>query len=261
MYVNKKKISGVNDVDKSSTEKIYKQYLRIFKKGAYNYIREDVDPMTNQAVPRKYFSGGCFMGDSAMWTQTLQVPDPSVLPRILKGYTGSNFAMANVELSAIGQDPLVDLQADSAQLSKSILSKFFIIVALAAAAGSAHAAIITPNADGKTLHVQVNNPKDTFSGILHDAHYERLYGPNGAVAKVGEVVKGQIPNVKLIYLDAAMIFPTPAATAEARLAAKGATAEAAPQQAAPVSQAGTEIKAPAPAPHRAFDVNVLRPNG
>ena len=62
-YVNKKKISGIDGVDKNSKEQIYKQYLHIYKTGAYNYIREDVDPISQQVVPRKYFSGGLFFGD------------------------------------------------------------------------------------------------------------------------------------------------------------------------------------------------------
>jgi len=39
-------------------EHIYQQYLQAFKKGVYNYIKEDQDPITQQLVPRKYFSGG-----------------------------------------------------------------------------------------------------------------------------------------------------------------------------------------------------------
>jgi len=44
---------GINDV-----EAIYQRYLKAFKKGAFNYIKEDVDPTTGQTIPRKYFSGG-----------------------------------------------------------------------------------------------------------------------------------------------------------------------------------------------------------
>ena len=43
----------INDV-----EQIYQRYLQAFKKGVYNYIKEDVDPMTQVTTPRKYFSGG-----------------------------------------------------------------------------------------------------------------------------------------------------------------------------------------------------------
>ena len=55
VYVNKKKISGVDGVEKNVAERIYKQYLRIFKVGAYNYIREDVDPSLSKNDPAKIF--------------------------------------------------------------------------------------------------------------------------------------------------------------------------------------------------------------
>ena len=58
IYVDRKKIVGVNIDDKDEKEKIYQQYLQAFKKGVYNYIKEEVDPMSQEVLPRKYFSGG-----------------------------------------------------------------------------------------------------------------------------------------------------------------------------------------------------------
>jgi len=58
VYTNKNKVAGVNIDDPQEKEKIYQQYLRAFKKGAYNYIKEEIDPITQQTIPRKYFSGG-----------------------------------------------------------------------------------------------------------------------------------------------------------------------------------------------------------
>ncbi|MBF0489090.1 MAG: AAA family ATPase [Candidatus Omnitrophica bacterium] len=43
------------------TEGIYQRYLKAFKKGVYNYIKEEQDPVTQQPTPRKYFSGGLQM--------------------------------------------------------------------------------------------------------------------------------------------------------------------------------------------------------
>jgi len=57
VYANKNKVSGVN-IDPQDKEKIYHQYLRAFKKGVFNYIKEDIDPATQETIPRKYFSGG-----------------------------------------------------------------------------------------------------------------------------------------------------------------------------------------------------------
>ncbi len=39
-------------------ELVYQQYLQAFKKGVYNYIKEDTDKYTHQPIPRKYFAGG-----------------------------------------------------------------------------------------------------------------------------------------------------------------------------------------------------------
>jgi len=57
VYANKAKVKGV-DQNPKNNEEIYKRYLRAFKKGVFNYIKEDVDKYTNEAIPRKYFSGG-----------------------------------------------------------------------------------------------------------------------------------------------------------------------------------------------------------
>jgi len=43
-------------------EAIYQRYLKAFKKGVYNYIKEEPDLMTQEMIPRKYFSGG-FVGE------------------------------------------------------------------------------------------------------------------------------------------------------------------------------------------------------
>ncbi len=40
---------------------IYQQYLQAFKKGVYNFIKEEPDPAGGQSIPRKYFSGGAVM--------------------------------------------------------------------------------------------------------------------------------------------------------------------------------------------------------
>jgi len=58
VYVDQNKIKGVDVEDKNIKLKIYNQYLEAFKKGVYNYIKEDYDPVTQDTIPRKYFSGG-----------------------------------------------------------------------------------------------------------------------------------------------------------------------------------------------------------
>jgi len=57
VYADQAKIQGINVIPSSSTV-IYQRYLAAFKKGVYNYIKEDTDKYTQQTIPRKYFAGG-----------------------------------------------------------------------------------------------------------------------------------------------------------------------------------------------------------
>ena len=73
VYADKNKVAGVNIDDPQEKEKIYQQYLKAFKKGVYNYIKEDIDPVTQETIPRKYFSGGLNM-DLATKVSIEEVP-------------------------------------------------------------------------------------------------------------------------------------------------------------------------------------------
>ena len=73
VYANKSKVSGVDLSDPlKSQQEIYQQYLKAFKKGAYNFIKEEQDPVSGQMIPRKYFSGG--WTSAAMTTVLRNVP-------------------------------------------------------------------------------------------------------------------------------------------------------------------------------------------
>jgi hypothetical protein len=56
VYSNKAMINGVDVEDKTIKEQIYQEYLRAYKKGVFNYIKED--DFNGQPMARKYFSGG-----------------------------------------------------------------------------------------------------------------------------------------------------------------------------------------------------------
>jgi len=57
IYANKAKVRGVDQDPKTNAE-IYRQYLQAYKKGVFNFIKEDTDKLSNETIPRKYFSGG-----------------------------------------------------------------------------------------------------------------------------------------------------------------------------------------------------------
>ena len=58
LYVDQNKIKGIDIEDKNAKQAIYNQYLEAFKKGVYDYIREEYDSSLGETIPRKYFSGG-----------------------------------------------------------------------------------------------------------------------------------------------------------------------------------------------------------
>jgi len=59
IYANKSKVKvGINQDDPKANEAIFQRYLRAYKKGVFNYIKEDADQTGKQSIPRKYFSGG-----------------------------------------------------------------------------------------------------------------------------------------------------------------------------------------------------------
>ncbi len=52
VYTNKSKTDGINLSDMALKEKIYERYLDAYKKGVFNFIKEE------RSKPKKYFSGG-----------------------------------------------------------------------------------------------------------------------------------------------------------------------------------------------------------
>ena len=55
-------------------ERIFGQYVELFKKGVFNVIREETDPVTQETVPRKYFSGGISSAELAMRVRAQRIP-------------------------------------------------------------------------------------------------------------------------------------------------------------------------------------------
>ncbi|OGX18548.1 MAG: hypothetical protein A2Y04_03550 [Omnitrophica WOR_2 bacterium GWC2_45_7] len=86
VYVDKNKTLGVDIEDKEVNQKIYNQYVDAFKKGVYDYIKEDYDPATQQIIPRKYFSGG----------YSPENPDKGMLSKFLTTKTFSAMALTGI---------------------------------------------------------------------------------------------------------------------------------------------------------------------
>lgn len=67
IYVDQGIVGGIELNDPSAKEKIYDQYIEAYKKGVYNYMKEEYDQVSQEVIPRQYFSGG--FSDSAMLIQ------------------------------------------------------------------------------------------------------------------------------------------------------------------------------------------------
>lgn len=102
MYNDKQKTAGLGYGESGTAgtqpltvEDIYQRYVHAFKKGVYNYIKDEPDAVTNTMVPRKYFSGGAqFQLDQAMYTTS----DPHKIPRT------SGYAVAPIRLAPYSED-------------------------------------------------------------------------------------------------------------------------------------------------------------
>lgn len=75
VYIDQKKIAGINLEDLNIKQKIYKQYVEAFKKGVYSMIREEYDTGVQDYVPRKYFSGGVEGTRISLASSTVVVSD------------------------------------------------------------------------------------------------------------------------------------------------------------------------------------------
>ncbi|MDO8675787.1 MAG: glycosyl hydrolase [Candidatus Omnitrophota bacterium] len=100
----------------NDVEAIYQQYLTAFKKGVYNYIKEEQDPITQQIIPRKYFSGGVKWGMAMLQTTT----DQAMLPQVVSDHAAIVQTNLNPADRAIFSN--ITSRADSAAASRRILS-------------------------------------------------------------------------------------------------------------------------------------------
>ena len=106
VYVDQKKVAGVDVKDKTDKDKIYAQYVKAFKKGVYNYIKEDYDPATQEVISRKYFSGGAEFTDLAMASALqVKVVDRAEIVRDVSGSQKGPLETVVVNVNPVGDDP------------------------------------------------------------------------------------------------------------------------------------------------------------
>lgn len=122
VYVNKGKIKGVDVDDREIKQKIYEQYLEAFRKGVYNYIREDYDLASKQVIPRKYFSGGFDASAMSSAVRAVDLQDiPLSSPLRARVDQGLNISSPVVQVSAIlAENPSETLAAKGVVTAEDI---------------------------------------------------------------------------------------------------------------------------------------------
>ncbi len=117
VYADKAKVKGV-DQDPKSNEAIYQQYLAAFKKGVYNYVKEEPDQFTRQTIPRKYFAGGFarrFVGKTGKLDLAMTIlSDLGSLNAATAQKLGAGFEVAGLEQVTTGMEPNRAMNAEVA---------------------------------------------------------------------------------------------------------------------------------------------------
>jgi uncharacterized protein YnzC (UPF0291/DUF896 family) len=98
-YVDRNKTTGVDNEDKKVNQSIYEQYLKSYRKGVYSYIKEEVDPVSNAVVPKKYFSGGFEAKNMAQIVQVQAIKGPDAAMRV-KDLLNRNMLLMSFGLAA-----------------------------------------------------------------------------------------------------------------------------------------------------------------
>lgn len=128
-YANQNKINGINIEDKNVKERIYDQYVESFKKGVFDFIKEDYDPTTQTVVTRKYFSGGITSGPVSEAPATPPITgDENRVAINLKGTNSSwNPSIVEEEIDQLWKAMNTETKREKEELLQTIAEKSRIL--------------------------------------------------------------------------------------------------------------------------------------
>ena len=110
VYTDKSKVNGVNANDPAMKERIYKRYIEAYKKGVFNYIKEEVNRANQQVVVRKYFSGGL-----TPETNYTKATTNEAMAALSAGNHGEDFKVSGLTRTIAGQANAARLTFDDAR--------------------------------------------------------------------------------------------------------------------------------------------------
>jgi glycosyltransferase involved in cell wall biosynthesis len=211
-YVNQNKTAGVTIDDPKENEKIYDHYLLSLKKGAYNYIKEEKDPLTGRLIQRKYFSGGVNYTDLAQ--TSLVVINQLDAAQISE----NNLVNASVDLRVAGpllktvlsKPPLISVIIPAYNMGKSIkkaiesvlnqtVENFEIIVVDDASTDDTEAIVkaLMPN-EPRIRYIR--NPKNGGKSIATNLGLEVFKGEYVAILDADDTLPPKSLESRVVYL-------------------------------------------------------------
>ncbi len=113
VYSNQNKVRGIDLDDKTVKQQIYEQYLKAYKKGVFNFIKDDM--VEGRTIPRKYFSGGI---DAAMALHPKKTADSAML---ITGLAGALLQAITVRFKR--NEPKVEDKIAPSEQFRGIISK------------------------------------------------------------------------------------------------------------------------------------------
>jgi len=205
IYADQAKVKGV-DQDPKANEEIYQKYLAAFKKGVYNYIKEDLDPATNQLIPRKYFAGG-FVNklpqvERIITAQTMTGGDAAMLSgaikRAVQDLTTGIYDRTGVDLRPSKEGPTAERVTEAAAKAHGVFAKWL----------AGHQDILS---DRPEIREMANAPynqlsagwKRFYTSLARDALTE-LMNSGENIVMVQHALEGNIaaPAVTVVVLNA-----------------------------------------------------------
>ncbi len=111
VYADKSTVKGIDLDDKTIKEQIYNRYLQAYKKGVFNFVKEDTQ--NNQITPRKYFSGGVNPGMAANPDMTSDVR------QFNEAMSASKDRLVNIN-AAMNSNNLKQMEERIAELTKAL---------------------------------------------------------------------------------------------------------------------------------------------
>ncbi|OGX50708.1 MAG: hypothetical protein A2267_08275 [Omnitrophica WOR_2 bacterium RIFOXYA12_FULL_38_10] len=102
-YSDRSQTSGIQSKDLGVPQEIYATYMSAFKDGVFNFVKEEYDPISQEIIPRKYFSGGV---DTSMLGESIE--NPTEIAR--QEDPTANFAGPAIRASIVLNDAPQDTQ-------------------------------------------------------------------------------------------------------------------------------------------------------